>query len=94
MHDLIRIVTREVAAFLSAHLPTLGPEWWTTRVDEQLSYTQRQRVRERGLTMLEQLDFAALLRIVDRNWFDLAHAANLPREGRGWIRELQNVRNR
>ena len=51
-------------------------------------------MRERGLTKLEQLDFAALLRIADRNWFELAQAANLPREGRDWIRELQNVRNR
>ena len=94
MHDLIRVATWEVAAFLSAHLPTLGPEWWTTHVEEQLSYTQRQRVRERRLTKLEQLDFATLLRIVDRNWFELAQTANLPREGRDWARELQNVRNR
>ena len=94
MHDLIRIATREVAAFLSAHLPALGPEWWTTHVEGQLSYTQRQRVRERGLTKLEQLDLAALLRIVDRNWFELAQTTNLPREGRDWARELQNVRNR
>ena len=94
MHDLNRIATREVAAFLSAHLPALGSEWWAIHVEEHLSYTQRQRVRERGLTKLEQLDLAALLRIVDRNWFELAQTANLPREGRGWIRELQNVRNK
>ena len=56
--------------------------------------TQQQRVRERGLTRLEQLDFAALLRIVDRKWFELAQTANLPREGRDWVREPQSVRNR
>ena len=94
MHDLIRIATRELVTFLSMHLPTLGPQWWTTHVEERLSYSQQQRVRERGLTKLEQLDFAALLRIVDRNWFELAQTANLPREGREWTRELQNVRNR
>ena len=41
MHDLIRIATRELAAFLSTHLPTLGPQWWTTHVEEELTYTQR-----------------------------------------------------
>ncbi len=94
MHDLIRIATRELVAFLSTHLPTLGPHWWTTYVENQLSYSQQQRVRDRGLTRLNQLDFAALLRIVDRNWFELSQTANLPREGRNWVRELQSVRNR
>ena len=94
MHDLIRLATRELAAFLSKHLPALGAQWWTMHVEEQLSYTQQQRVRDQGLTRLDQLDFAALLRIVDRNWFELSQTANLPREGRDWVRELQSVRNR
>ena len=93
MHDLIRIATRELAAFLSTHLPALGSQWWTTHVEEQLNHSQQQRVRERGLSKLDQLDFAPLLRIVDRNWYDLSRTANLPREGRNWVKELQSVRN-
>ena len=93
MHDLIRIGTKELAAFLSAHLPALGSQWWTTHVEEQLSYSQQQRVRERGLTKLEHLDFAALLRIIDRNWYELSQAASLPRGGRNWVKELQTARN-
>ena len=94
MHELIRVATREFEAFLSTHLPSLGPQWWTTHVEAQLTVPQQRRVRERGLTKLEQLDFAALLRIVDRNWFELSQTAKPPREGRDWIRELQTVRNR
>ena len=94
MQDLIRIATRELAAFLSTHLPALDPQWWTTHVEEQLTHRQHQWVRERGLTRLDQLDLAALLRIVDRNWYELSQTANLPREGRDWVRELQNVRNK
>lgn len=93
MHDLIRIATRELADFLSTHLPALSSQWWTTHVEEQLNFSQRQRVRERGLTKLDQLDFAAMLRIFDRNWYDLSRTANLPREGRNWVKELQSVRN-
>ena len=36
----------------------------------------------------------ALLRILDRNWYELSQALALPREGRDWIRELRSVRNR
>lgn len=94
MHDLIRIATRELVAFLSTHLPTLGPQWWTTHVEDQLTHSQQQRLRERGHSRLDQFDFAALVRIVDRNWFELSQTANLPREGRNWVRELQSARNR
>ena len=94
MHDLIRIATRELVAFLSTRLPTLGPRWWTTHVEDQLTHPQQQWVRERGHSRLDQLDFAALQRIVDRNWFELSQTADLPREGRNWVRELQSVRNR
>ena len=94
MHDLIRIATRELVTFLATHLPALGRQWWTTHVENQLSYSQQQRVQERGLTELDQLDIAALLRVIDRNWYELSRMANLPREGRDWVRELQSVRNR
>ena len=93
MQDLIRIATKELAAFLSTHLPALGSQWWRTHVEEQLTYPQQQRVRERGLTRLDQLDLAALLRIVEKNWSELSQTANVPREGRNWVRELQTVRS-
>jgi len=51
-------------------------------------------VQDRGLKSIEQLDFAALLRVLDQNWFDISNALGFPREGRSWIKELQSVRNR
>ena len=94
MDTLSRIAAREFATFLSMHLPARGPRWWTTHVEERLTDPQQQRVRERNLKRLDQLDFAALLRIVDQNWFELSEAAQLPREGRDWVRELKTVRNK
>ena len=38
MYDLIHIATKELAVSLSAHLPTLSPQWWTTHVEERLSF--------------------------------------------------------
>ena len=94
MHELIRTATAELGAFLATHLPTFGEGWWKTHVADRLSFQQQRTVEERGLTRLEQLDFAALLRILDQNWYELSQALNLPREGRTWVRELQTVRNR
>ena len=94
MHQLIRTATVELAAVLATHLPALGKAWWETHVVDRLSFQQQRTVEERGLANLEQLDFAALLRILDQNWYELSQALTLPREGRTWVRELQSVRNR
>ena len=94
MHELIRTATAELAAFLATHLPAFAEGWWKTHVLDRLSFQQQRTVEERGFTRLEQLDFAALLRVLDQNWYELSQALNLPREGRTWVRELQAVRNR
>lgn len=94
MHQLFRTATAEIAGFLAIHLPSLGDDWWSTHVEDRLSFQQQRTVRERGFDTLEQLDFAALLRVADQNWLELSQRLNLPREGRTWIKELQSVRNR
>ena len=94
MHQLISTATAELAAFLAKHLPALGAAWWKTHVEDRLSFQQQRTVKERGFTTLEQLDFAALLRTLDQNWYELSQALTLPREGRTWVRKLQSVRNR
>lgn len=94
MFELIQIATREVQAFLAKELPALSEDWWQRLVVEELSFQQQRMVQERGLDELVKLDLAALLRVLDRNWFELSGKVSLPREARGWIKELQTVRNR
>ena len=36
----------ELADFLAEQLPALGSQWWSTHVEEHLSYSQQQRVQE------------------------------------------------
>src|SRR5439155_271014 len=43
---------------------------------------------------LRDLDFAALLRVLDQNWLELSSALSLPKEARNWVKELQTVRNK
>ena len=61
---------------------------------ECLSFQQQRFIQEQGYTSLRQLDFAALLRVLDQNWYELSRMFSLPREGRTWVKELQTVRNR
>ena len=60
MNRLIHIAAAELAGFLAKHLPALDKDWWKKYVEDSLSFQQQRMVRERGFTMLEQLDFAAL----------------------------------
>ncbi|MGD0088297.1 MAG: helicase-related protein [Planctomycetota bacterium] len=94
MNDLIRMATPELARFLNAKFPELASEWWQKHVVDRLSFQQQRMVQERGHKTLQQLDFAALLRVFDQNWYELSNVLRLPREGRTWVKELQTVRNK
>jgi superfamily II DNA or RNA helicase len=75
-------------------LPALSPQWWEACVKGKLSFQQRQHLERRGIKRLDQLDLAALLRIVDQNWYELADSRKWPYDGRNFVKEMQTVRNR
>ena len=78
MNDLIHIATAWIARLLSAKLPELSPDWWQKLVLDRLSFHQQRTARERGFKTLQQLDFAALLRVLDQNWYDLSDSLAPP----------------
>ncbi|MBW8191815.1 DEAD/DEAH box helicase family protein [Neiella marina] len=94
MHQLLQICTNSLQRFLEESLPKLSPDWWASHVIDRLSFQQQSIATERGFSSLSDLDLAALLRIVDQNWFELSQTIGLPREARNWIKELQTVRNK
>ncbi|MCK4826644.1 DEAD/DEAH box helicase family protein, partial [bacterium] len=94
MNDLILLATKELNQFLSSKLPALSEDWWNKHVVNLLTFQQQRMVREQNLTSLQQLDFAALLRVIDQNWYELSNMLSLPREGRTWVKEMQTVRNK
>jgi ATP-dependent helicase HepA len=94
MNNLVQLGAVELAHFLSASLPPLSDTWWQQHVVDRLSFQQQRMIQERGCNTLVQLDFAALLRVLDQNWYELSARLLLPREGRNWVKELQNARNR
>lgn len=92
--ELTKLATLELERFLNTQLPTLGSNWWQSRVFDRLTFQQQRFVEERRQSELKDLDLAALLRVVDQNWPDLADRCSFPKEGRSWLKELQSVRNK
>jgi len=95
MIDLLNTSAGIIARWLEAKLPALGgPSWWTDNVVKRLTFQQQRLVEEKKIQSITNLDLAAVLRVLDQNWGELAAVEPLPREARNWIKELQSIRNR
>lgn len=94
MNELLRGSAKAISEWLEGSLPKLCPNWWSEHVVNRLTFQQQRLVEEKRVCTLLELDFAAILRVLDQNWSELAGVQPLPREARNWIKELQNVRNR
>ncbi|WP_339862459.1 DEAD/DEAH box helicase [Thalassospira alkalitolerans] len=88
------MASSDLANFLQDKLSELSEQWWEKLVVDRLSFQQQRIVIEKNTRNLRELDFAALLRILDQNWYDLSDKLTLPREARNWVKELQTVRNK
>ena len=91
---LLYKVTYLLASWLEKFLPQLGKSWWEEAVFDKLSYYQQQHILQDGITKLSDLDFAALLRIADKNWFSLVdHGIYLTQAERLAFKDMFAVRN-
>lgn len=94
MISLLRLASHDLVRFLEANLPKISSDWWRKNVINRLSFQQQRVASEKHFSRLSDFDFAALLRILDQNWFELSSTVSLPRDARTWIKELQTVRNK
>ena len=60
----------------------------------KLSFQQQQHAERRHLSKLNDLDLAALLRVIDQNWHELADHCKWPYDARNYVKETQTARNR
>ncbi|EFK08811.1 conserved hypothetical protein [delta proteobacterium NaphS2] len=51
-------------------------------------------MKERNINSLASLDLAALLRVLDRNRYQISSKLDLTSEARHFVKEMQTVRNR
>ncbi len=86
--------SRSVCRFLEETLPTLSASWWSELVVPNLSFQQRRSVETRRVSVLSGLDLAALLRVLDANWYAIADRLTLSSEARHYLKEMRTVRDR
>lgn len=91
---LLSEVARQLAIFLEKELPSLFEDWWKQAVLNSLSFQQRRRMEQRGSGALGALDLAALLRVLDHNWYQISNKLGLASEVRHFVKEMQTIRNR
>ena len=87
-------VASDLCHYLEALLPRLSEQWWTELVVRVLSFQQQRAVEQRKITALSGLDIAALLRVLDQNWYAIAAIKNPPAEARHYVKEMRSVRDR
>ncbi|MDO9012002.1 MAG: helicase-related protein [Gallionella sp.] len=94
MNNLLSSFTDELRKLLNSWLPQLSTDWWKRNVVDILTYQQQERIKQSRIVDLSGLDLAALLRVLDQNWFELSQRFNWPKEARNWLKEAQTIRNR
>lgn len=72
----------ELVRFLATLLPAKSDRRREQHVADRFGFQQQWTVQERDYKQLEQFDLAALLQILDQNWFELSVHLRLPKEGR------------
>lgn len=92
--DLLARITPELCTYLGQILPKTGHNWWQERVFGRLTPSQQRFIEKKGIVSLEELDLAALLRILDQNWQLVSDIEDLGHEHRNYIKEMQTIRNR
>jgi len=94
MHNLLLVISRELQIILQTNLLLLADDWWERHVLAVLTYQQQERVKQSRINDFSCLDLAALLRVLDQNWYELSQQNHWPKEGRNWLKEAQTIRNR
>ena len=93
INEYLHQATVLLASWLNGKLCKVCDDWWNECVLDRLSYRQREIAVEKGFKELSDFDLAAVLRIADKNWYDIRSFLYLPTSDRDCIRDMQSVRN-
>jgi len=91
---LLNQAAQSLATFLSGSLPRLSENWWEEFVLKALNPSQSAFVEKERIQRLEGLDLAALLKVLDQNWYCLSQRHNFGHTERNFVKEMQTIRNR
>ena len=93
MNEFMFQLNGKMGTWLNKKLPTITDNWWQELIVNNLSTLQREHVLNNGITSIDGLDLAELLRVFDRNWFVITSRFFVNNKERNNIRKMQEVRN-
>lgn len=93
MNEFMFQLTGQLSGWLSRRLPRITENWWQELVINNLSSLQRDTVLSNHIYEVSGLDLAALLRIIDRNWFTITSMFFINNRERANIKRMMEVRN-
>jgi len=94
LSKLLNETAKQAVSFLKEVLPDLYDDWWKQAVLNSLSFQQRRLIEQRKIESLSLLDLAALLRVLDQNWYQISSKLGFTIEQRHYVKEMQTIRNR
>jgi len=83
------IAAKSLSTWLKNNFSALDEEWWNSLVLPALTYQQKQLVDRNRISSLEGLDLAALLRILDQNWYQISQFFKFSNQDRHYVKEMQ-----
>jgi len=93
MSEYLHISTVTLAEWLGSKLPRVNDNWWKECVLDNLSHYQRERVIADNICSLNEMDLSALLRIANKNWYEMRSVIYLPQSERECVKAMFAVRN-
>ena len=93
MNEYMFRLNQQIGGWLEKKLPKITDNWWQDLVFNNLSPLQRETVLRNDIHEIKGLDLAALLRVLDRNWFVITSSFFINNKERGNIRTMQEIRN-
>ncbi|MDP3334266.1 MAG: hypothetical protein Q8Q40_11190 [Methylococcaceae bacterium] len=78
--EILALLNQQLLTLLNNTLPKLDLNWWQLLVLDKLTFQQKTFATNLPTNSLEKLDLAALLRIADQNWNDIANQGQSNRE--------------
>ncbi len=83
-----------LADWLMIKFKAINTDYWNKMVLPKLSYYQSLMVESQHVNNLQQLDLSCILRLFDKNWFDLSFKYSLKPEIRSHVKNMQIIRNK
>lgn len=93
IYNLINEMQSYVVHFLNRYLPEISKNWWQNCVIDVLEKDIGTFLELSKSSSLNNLDFMAIIKVIDKNWRNISKLKSFPRNSIHYIKEMRIVRN-